>query len=154
MNHEIPCKGRLGGVDYGTLRVGVAISNGDQTLASPHVNYQRQRPEQDANFFRGLAKQEELVGWVVGLPIHLRGDESQKSAEARQFGQWLQEQTGLPVAFVDERFSTAFAENLLQGAGLTSKQRKKRRDMLAAQIILTAFLESNRLPPSNQSLND
>ena len=154
MKEEFPTSGRLGGIDFGTVRVGVAISDWGQTLASPHVNYNRQQESQDAKFFRTLAKAEELVGWVIGLPIHLRGDESQKSFEAREFGTWLHEQTGLPIAFVDERFSSAFAENLLNGAGLTNKQRKKRRDMLAAQIILTAYLESTRNSELNQPLGD
>ena len=67
---------------------------------------------------------------------------SQKSAEARRFGQWLSEATGVPVVYFDERFTSVQAEQLLLDAQMTSKRRKKRLDMLSAQIMLTAFLES------------
>ena len=60
-----------------------------------------------------LVTQQQIAGFVVGLPVHLDGRESQKSIEARQFGQWLQETTGVSVVFFDERFTTAEAEQLL-----------------------------------------
>ena len=86
---------------------------------------------------------------MVGLPVHLDGRESQKSAEARAFGDWLNVVTNVPVEFFDERFTTVEAEHLLGAADLTSKQRKSRRDQLAAQIMLTAYLESRRSGPSS-----
>ena len=72
----------------------------------------------------------------------LDGGESQKSLEARQFGQWLAETTGVPVEFFDERFTSVEAEQFLLAADMTRKRRKKRMDMLAAQIMLSAYLES------------
>jgi putative Holliday junction resolvase len=78
------------------------------------------------------------------LPIHISGDESQKSREARKFGQWVNERTGLPVAFFDERYTSTQAEALLLDAELTKKRRKERLDKLAAQILLAAYLESSR----------
>jgi len=88
-----------------------------------------------------LAADEGIVLFVVGLPVHLDGRESQKSREAREFGQWLEHVTGVPVNFFDERFTTSEAEGLLLGAGMTRKRRRNRRDMLAAQILLAAYLE-------------
>jgi putative holliday junction resolvase len=89
--------GRVAGIDYGTVRIGIAISNPERTIASPLENYTRRGPEQDAQRFRRLVEEEGVVLFVVGLPIHLDGGESQKSLEARQFGQWLHEATGVPV---------------------------------------------------------
>src|SRR5262249_45248960 len=100
--------------------------------------------------FQRLVAEERLVGFVVGLPVHTNGDESQKSAEARLFGQWLHAATNVPIRFYDERYTSVFAEEILGQAKLTSKRRKERRDMLAAQILLSAFLESesgNAAPP-------
>jgi len=74
--------------------------------------------------------------------VHLHGGESQKSTEARAFGKWLNEVTGVPVEFFDERFTTSEADEVLNAAKLTKKQRQARRDQLAAQIMLTAYLES------------
>ena len=93
--------------------------------------------------------------FIVGLPVHLSGRESQKSTEARAFGQWLAEQTGLPVAYFDERFTTSEAEQYLDAAELTKKQRKARLDKLAAQIMLSAYLESRARGASEpQALDD
>ncbi|MGI9516234.1 MAG: Holliday junction resolvase RuvX [Pirellulaceae bacterium] len=154
MSEEIPATGRLAGVDFGTVRIGIAISDADQTIASPLENYNRRNQRLDDQYFIDLAKLERIAGFVVGLPVHLSGDESQKSNEARQFGKRLRELTGLPVAFFDERFTSAHAEQLLQQSGLTKKKRKQRLDKLAAQILLAAYLESSRQGESAQGLDD
>jgi putative holliday junction resolvase len=144
MTKESPqtAPGRIGGVDYGTVRIGLAVTDPDRTMASPLEIYTRRSLPLDAKYFQQLAKEERIALWVVGLPVHLDGRESQKSQEARRFGQWLAEITVLPVEFFDERFSTSQAEELLMAAELTSKRRKQRLDMLAAQIMLSGYLES------------
>ena len=136
--------GRIAGIDYGTVRIGVAITDPARTLASPLTQYNVSDPATNARYFQRLAQEEAIVLFVVGLPIHLSGEESQKSYEARQFAQWLGETTGVPVELFDERFTTAEAEQALLSGELTSKQRKKRRDMLAAQFMLSGYLEAQR----------
>jgi putative Holliday junction resolvase len=133
---------RLLGVDYGSVRIGLAISDPERRLASPLVVYERRGRDRDAEFFRALVSTEEIGGLVVGLPVHLDGREGQKAVEARAFGAWLAEATTLPVAFWDERFSTVEAESALWQAGLTHKKRKARRDRVAAQILLQAYLDA------------
>jgi putative Holliday junction resolvase len=137
---------RLLGVDFGTVRVGLAVSDAGRTIASPLATYARKSREQDAVFFKRLVAEEEIAGLVVGLPVHNDGREGQKAQEARAFGKWLAETTGLPVVFFDERFTTAQAEGFLLDAGLTSKRRKERRDRVAAQILLQAYLDAG-CPP-------
>ena len=137
-----PVRGRVVGIDYGTVRVGVALSDPGRTIASPYENYTRRGEAQDAKYFRHLAEEERVALFVVGLPLHLDGRESEKSIEARSFGQWLGETTGVDVEFYDERFTTTEAEQALLEAEMTKKRRKKRLDMLAAQIMLTAYIES------------
>lgn len=133
---------RLLGVDYGTVRIGLAISDAGRVIASPWQTYERRGAEQDARFFRTLVDQEEIGGLVVGLPVHLSGQEGQKAAEARQFGAWLGQATGLPVAFWDEALTTVQAESALWDAGLSHKRRRQRRDRVAAQIMLQAYLDA------------
>ena len=137
-----PSAGRIAGIDYGTVRIGVSVCDSERTLASPLENYQRRNETKDAQFFRELVKDYQLVGFVVGLPLHNSGDESQKSLESRRFGEWLSNVCDLPVCYHDERFSSALAEQYLAMGNLTAKQRKKRRDKLAAQIILASFLDA------------
>jgi putative holliday junction resolvase len=136
--------GRLAGIDYGTVRIGIAVTDADQKFASPLENYTRRGAVADTKFFEQLAREERIVTFVVGLPVHLDGHESQKSTEARKFGQWLQQLTNVPVVFFDERFTSAEAEQLLESAEFTKKQRKARLDKLAAQILLSAYLEAGK----------
>ncbi|MEM8679441.1 MAG: Holliday junction resolvase RuvX [Planctomycetota bacterium] len=143
MMHDQAPAGRVAGIDYGTRRVGVAISDANRTIASPLENYERRNAELDAQHFCTLTRQEEIALFVVGLPLHMSGDESQKSREARAFGQWLMDVTGVAVEFFDERFSSKEADAVLDVARATSKKRKGRRDMLAAQIILSGYLEAH-----------
>ena len=154
MSTSLPREGRLVGVDFGAVRIGIAISDARQTLASPLDNYTRRSKDQDAEYFRKLVSEETLVGFVVGLPVHMSGDESQKSQAARAWGKWLADVTGLPVDFYDERYSSAIANDLLAFGQLTKKQRQRRRDMLAAQVILASYLESDRRSSAQTPLGD
>ena len=140
--HSSADSGRVVGVDFGTVRIGIAISDPGRILASPYENYTRRGEQQDRQRFTRLVAEEDVKLFVVGLPVHLHGGESQKSTEARQFGKWLAEVTGVAVEFFDERFTTAQAEQFLCDANLTSKRRKRRLDMVAAQIILSSYLEA------------
>ncbi len=133
---------RLLGVDYGHVRVGLAISDPDRKIAFPLATYKRQKRDHDAEYFRKMVADEEVAQLVVGLPIHLSGREGQKATEARAFGAWLAEVTGLPIVFCDERFTSVEAESHLWNAGLTHKRRKERRDRVAAQIMLQAYLDA------------
>ena len=81
---------------------------------------------------------------MVGLPVHLDGRESEKSRESREFGGWLEEVTGVPVEFFDERFTSVEAESFLLDSQMTKKRRRARMDMVAAQIMLAAYVESRR----------
>jgi putative Holliday junction resolvase len=134
--------GRLLGVDYGNVRIGLAISDPDRKIASPLATYALRSKDRDADFFRKLVDEEQPVALVIGLPVHLSGHESESSARARAFGKWLNDITGLPVVFFDERFTTVEAEAHLLDAGLTSKRRKARRDRVAAQILLQSYLDA------------
>jgi putative Holliday junction resolvase len=133
---------RLLGVDYGAVRIGLAISDPDRKFAFPLEVRERAGRDADAEFFRAVVGREEVAGLVVGLPVRLDGRESRESAQARAFGAWLAETTGLPVTYYDERFTTVQAESALWEAGLTHKRRKQRRDKVAAQMLLQAYLDA------------
>ncbi len=142
---EIPTEGRLAGIDFGTVRIGIAITDAGQMLASPYENYNRKTVEKDAEYFCKLAEHECIVAFVVGLPVHMSGDSSRMSEAATKFGEWLGQKTGVPVVWFDERFTSSLANQIMSEGNLTKKQKKKRLDMLAAQILLASFLESDRI---------
>jgi putative Holliday junction resolvase len=133
---------RLLGVDYGTVRVGLALSDADRRIASPFTTLTRGNATIDAAYFRTLIEQEEIGGLVVGLPFHMSGHEGAKAQEARDYGTWLSEVTQLPVMYWDERLTTVAAEEAMLEAGLTNKRRKARRDRVAAQILLQSYLDA------------
>ncbi|MFO0847745.1 MAG: Holliday junction resolvase RuvX [Gemmataceae bacterium] len=137
-------RGRLLGVDFGTVRIGLSVCDPDQRVASPLDTYTRRDAKSDATFFSRLGVAQNAVGWVVGLPYLASGDEGPKAKECRAFAAWLTATTGLPVAFHDERFTTVAAEESLWAAGLSHAERKKRRDRVAAQMILQAYLDAAR----------
>jgi putative Holliday junction resolvase len=133
---------RIAGIDYGTVRIGIATADLEVGIAGPYETYSRRSERLDAEYFKQLVIEERIGRFVVGLPVHSSGHESQKSTEARAFGAWLGTLTAVPVEYFDERYTSAEAEALLLDAGLTKKRRKERLDQLAAQIMLTAYLEA------------
>ncbi len=153
--NQFPRTGRLLGVDFGLRRIGLAVCDEAQRFATPYAVYQRRGAASDAQYFRQLVQREHIEGVIIGLPIHADGRESQLSREARRFGEWLSEQTGKPVRFFDERYTTLHAESLLRDAGLSRSELRQKRDMVAAQIILSVYLEAPQLADqSNEPLED
>src|SRR5947207_14747915 len=117
-------RGVIAAIDYGDVRIGVALSDADRSMALPHATYERRSDKADADWFRRLVGDYRVMLFAVGLPVHLDGAESQKSRAARLFAQWLTAETSVPCVFFDERFTTAEAEEELRGRGLTARQRK------------------------------
>ncbi|MCA9039839.1 MAG: Holliday junction resolvase RuvX [Planctomycetaceae bacterium] len=146
-----PTTGRLLGVDFGTKRVGFAVSSMDQKYSSPLIVWQRQSEQGDARFLKKLVAEHEIVGLVVGLPVHMSGDEGGVAAQARAYGDWMAATVNLPVCYWDERFTTASAEVLLYSSDMNAKQRKEKIDKLAAHLMLQSFLDTddrNQAPAS------
>ncbi len=141
-----PREGRLLGLDYGTRRIGVAISTPEQSLASAILVIDRTSREEDARRIKTITQDHRIVGLVVGLPILLSGNEGESARHAREFGAWAAEATGLPLLFWDETFSSALADDVIREAGMNKKRAKQSRDMLAAQAFLQNYLDSLRPP--------
>lgn len=151
-----PTTGRVAGIDFGTVRIGISICDPDWILASPLEVFPAANWKEDGEYFRELVQREAIVGFVVGLPIHCDGGESQKSKECRVFAKWLAAETALPIRMFDERFTTADAKRRMGGSGFTRDKKKKRIDAIAAQVLLESFLEACRYRGSvaGQSIDD
>ena len=131
------------GIDYGSKRVGLSMSDPSGTIATPLGVRHRVSASQDAEFFRELVLSHQLAQVVVGLPRRTDGREGDKAHEARRYGAWLAAELGLPVEYQDERYTTVQAETHLRRAGVRLRGRKRRRDMMAAQIMLQSYLDAN-----------
>ncbi|MEI8382753.1 MAG: Holliday junction resolvase RuvX [Planctomycetota bacterium] len=139
---QVPATGALLGLDFGTKRLGVAVCNSEQTIAVPVETWTVRTPEMNLKHLRELIADYRAVGFVVGLPVRMSGAEGDQANVVRKFGNWLAEQTRIPVAFWDERHSSTEAEVLLWNQGFSPAKSKERLDRLAAQIILQAFLDA------------
>jgi len=144
LDHEFPASGRIAAVDFGTVRIGIAVCDPERILASPWEVHPAANWKQDGDYFRSLAERERIFGFVVGLPIHCDGGESQKSRECRDFARWLADETKLPVRLFDERFTTSAAKQRMAGSGYSRNKKKKRVDAIAALVLLESFLEACR----------
>lgn len=133
---------RVLGIDFGTRRVGAAVSDPRRKIATPLEVYERRDVAQDARHYRALIAEHDVDLIVIGLPLHTSGQEGTSARQARAWGAWLAKETGRPVVYHDERFSTVDAEERLLAAGIKRQGRKQRRDMLAAQILLQSYLDA------------
>lgn len=133
--------GRVLALDYGTVRVGVAISDGIRLTAQPHGTLDRDDPEL-LNRLRRLADEFDVDEIVVGLPISLDGSEGPAAIAARAFAAEVAGGTGLAVVLHDERFSTVTAERILLEADVRRNKRKTVRDQLAATVFLQSYLDT------------
>jgi putative Holliday junction resolvase len=133
--------GRVLAIDFGTTRVGAAISDPQAAIASPLEVYERRNDALDAGHYRELTREHDVTKVVIGLPVHNSGREGQLARLAREWGRWLASITGLPVAFLDERFTSVEADNLMIESGLKRRKRNALRDKLAAQILLQGYLD-------------
>ena len=110
---SIPVRGRLLGLDFGTRRIGIAVSDDEQRIASPLENLHAGRvPSWMRVHLKNVAGEYRVVGLVVGLPLHMGGEEGQKAREARRFGAWAASATALPLAFWDERLTSAIGRGV------------------------------------------
>lgn len=135
---------RFAGIDYGTARIGLSVSDPDGTLASPlsAISAKRTTLPQQIEAICNALEEYDVTEWVVGLPLNVDGTEGPQAKLTRKFADELAKQTGQPVHCWDERLSTQQADVYMAGSGLTYKKKKSRRDALAAQIILQSFLDA------------
>lgn len=132
---------RLMALDYGDVRIGVAISDLSKTIASGLETYKCKNLEQDLNHFAILAKEQSVEKFIIGLPLNMDGTEGPRAEKTRAFGDQLQLLTGLPVEYVDERLTSVEAEEILISAGMRREKRKEVIDKVAATLILESYLK-------------
>lgn len=131
-------RGRVLGLDHGSARVGVAVSDALRITAQPLEVVVR--PRAVARIAEIVAEYE-IEEIVVGLPTSLNGTEGPPASAARGFGAEISLATGLDVTYVDERFTTVTAEKVMLDAGAKRRVRRDSLDKVAAAIILQAFLD-------------
>jgi putative Holliday junction resolvase len=141
----IPPHGRILAIDWGEIRIGLALSDELQMLASPLETLVRRRGKRfPMPRLLELVAAHAPVGVVVGLPLTPAGDEGKSAAEARAVATLVEGRTGLPVELQDERLSTARALRLVREQEGSTRGRREDVDALAAAVLLQGFLDARR----------
>ena len=142
------------GLDIGKRRIGVAVSDPLGMVARPVETVQSMSLNKDVERIADIARELEAEMVVVGDPIHMSGEASAMSNRARKFGERLQEVSGLPVVYCDERLTTVEAERLLQESGVSPKKARQQIDAMAAAVILQSYLNTHNPPRSPSAQSD
>lgn len=137
---------RAAGVDFGSVRVGLAVGDELGLLAHPRPYLPAGDPRALFAALRALARDEGIDVFVVGLPRSLDGKERQSARRVRKFAERLTAETGVRVELVDERLSTVEAQGRLREQGLDARKQRSRIDSAAAAIVLQSWLDARRGP--------
>ena len=134
------------GLDLGEKRIGVAVSDAEQTMAFPERVLARRSAKADRQALASLAGELRVERVVIGLPLAMHGVEGPNAERARSFGQYLARAVRLPVEYQDERLTTVEAEERLRMAGVPAAERRQRIDAAAAAVILEDYMRSHPAP--------
>jgi putative holliday junction resolvase len=138
------------GIDYGLRRIGLAISDENKFMSLPLVTIDA-GASIDASVINLITylgiRLDELEGVVIGLPLHLDGNESPMSIKAKEFAKKIEENPNfenIKISFFDERLTSAFVDNSLKSLNVSRKKRAKVKDNLAASVLLQNFLDCQK----------
>ncbi len=129
-------------LDYGTRKIGVAISDALQITAAPLKTIRYHTRQKFLEELRSLIHSREVIEVVVGVPYTLGGEESQMTGEVKEFVAWLSGKLAVPVQTIDERLSTQQAKQTLQELGVRTGHEKERVDAMAASHLLRLYLDT------------
>ncbi len=130
------------GLDVGTKRIGVAVSDELALLARPVLTLWRKKPREDVRSLARLARRHGCSGVVVGNPLHMSGEPSSLGAKIKALAEELSQFSGLPIVMWDERLTTRDAHQLLYEAGKPRQEHGALVDQVAAVLILQSFLNA------------
>src|SRR5947207_9593620 len=138
----VPTGSRLIGLDVGTKTIGLALSDTRLVIASRLETIRRRRFREDVAALVALIDRHEVGGLVIGLPLSMDGGDSSRTQSVRQFARNLLAVRDMPVAFWDERLSTAAVTREMIAHDMTRKRRAQIIDRVAAAYILQGFLDA------------
>ena len=136
--------GRVLAIDWGEVRLGLALSDESQTIAQGLGVYERRSLDEDLQHLDDLIRKHRVDRVIVGIPVHMDGAHSEQTERARTFKTELDVTLAVPIEAMDEQRTTVEAERSLLAADLSREKRKAKRDQLAATLILQRYLERQR----------
>ena len=137
--------GRILGIDYGTVRTGIALSDPLHMLATPHSVLDATRPKEVLASVVSLCKENDVECVVLGWPLNMDGSPGRLTESIQKFSDTLAEVIDIPIVTWDERLTTVTAEQGMIAAGTKRKRKKELVDQLAAQIMLQHYLDTQEI---------
>ncbi len=131
-------------MDFGKRRIGLALSDPLGITAQGIETLQRTRVREDITRLAELAADRGVGLFLMGMPLHMSGDEGRQAGAAREFADRLVKHTGIPVKFWDERLTSVEANRVLRESGIGIEKRARAVDRLSAVILLGSYLDSLR----------
>lgn len=128
------------GIDYGDKRIGVAMTDALCIISSPYEVFENRSEEQSLQHLNKLIKEFNVDEVAMGLPLNMDGSEGERAKIHREFGEKLASLSGIKVEYVDERLTSAEAEEILIQSKVRREKRKELIDKISAQIILQTYL--------------
>ena len=130
------------GIDYGDKRIGIALTDALCIISSPFEVYKNVGMEDALKHIDKLIKDYDVDEVAMGLPINMDGTEGERAMLHRAFGEELAKLSGVKVFYIDERLTSAEAEEILISSGVRREKRKELIDKISAQIILQTYINS------------
>jgi putative Holliday junction resolvase len=138
-------------LDYGSQRIGLALSDPTGTLARPLPFLPAKADGKLAREIKALAEKEEVGLILLGLPRHMNGSLGEAAAKVQAFAASLRQATAIPLQLIDERLSTVQASRQLHEAGKDSRAQRGQIDSEAAAVLLQGYLDGKSLLPSPEA---
>lgn len=135
---------KLLGIDYGEKRIGLAISD-ELGFAHELEVVANWNNEDLVEYLRQLVVREEIEKIVIGLPLNMNGEESDKAQDVREFAAMLENFLDKEVLFEDERWTTKMVDKTLKEMKISQKEARVKKDMLAAKYILQGYLDREKI---------
>lgn len=135
---------RIMGLDYGDVRIGLALSDSTHLIATGLETYTRKTNKLDIAHLKRIIDENDVDFVVFGLPLNMDGSEGIRVVKTKSFAAKLVAETGVMVDYYDERLSSVDAEEILVNAGVRRDKRKEVIDKLAATLILQGYLDKKR----------
>jgi putative holliday junction resolvase len=139
--HGLDTHGRILAIDFGLVRMGLAVSDALGLTAQGLPTLARTNKEADFRYLKNVAAEHAVVRAIVGHPISHAGEETEMSRRVVRFAEELQARLALPVDLWDERMTSLEADRSLRESNMGGRKRRLARDRVAAQILLQSYLD-------------
>lgn len=137
----LPLEGALIGLDPGTKTIGIAVSDTSRAIATALETITRHKFAQDIEHLQAIITERRIAGLIIGMPVNMDGSQGPRAQSVRAFTRNLETYISLPIAYWDERLSTAAVEKSLIAADTTRSRRAELVDRMAAAYILQGALD-------------